>query len=372
MAELERRQFRGHRRFELLRRGFARRRQFARGLAICISRAARRAASAASSASSSPNARAHPSLARKFGAQLRQQVVGGTPYLRAAPRSAKSRSSLRSSSRGSASSCDSSASSSRRASSASAKACSSAGFGAGGALAGLLVHARETFQRRGQRRFRAACRPPAHRSRQTLFGDAAGIHQQRAFGGELLLFARFGAEVRRFSRHGMAQIVRVGRPWRAGTRNSAASARAVPARHNSRGPDCGQRLRGRRKHRAAGDGWPASNNPRSSAWPWISTQHARPVRAGAPTPTGSSLTKARVRPSAASVRRSMISPSAAMPCFGQQAPAPRVPAADRRWRRRSPVRARPHARRAPARAPAASPAHRAGSTCPRRSRPSAR
>src|SRR5579864_4672061 len=64
-----------------------------------------------------------------------------------------------------------------------------------------------------------------------------------------------------------------------------------------------------------------SNKPRSSAWPCTSTRIAPTSRRKA-TPTGSSLTKARVRPSAASVRRRTISLSTAMDCSARSAWAP--------------------------------------------------
>src|SRR5690348_15125443 len=64
-----------------------------------------------------------------------------------------------------------------------------------------------------------------------------------------------------------------------------------------------------------------SNRPRSSAWPCTSTS-IEPTSRRKVTPTGSSLTKARVLPSAASVRRRTISLSTGIDCSASSACTP--------------------------------------------------
>ena len=199
-----------------------------------------------------------------------------------------------------------------------------------------------------------------------------GVHHHGALAGQRFLLARLRREIRQVRRRRRARNRHRLRPRRpCAFRSASALARAASQFGEAAPRPRAPALRARRRRPAARDGW-RRRTGRDRRPGHALPAAAAPRSFSRPTPTASSLTKARVRPSAASVRRSTISPSAGIAWSAQQARTRdgRARARTRRWpslarRRAAPRRGRRRVRRPPV------PRHPAGWICPRRSRRSA-
>ena len=158
----------------------------------------------------------------------------------------------------------------------------------------LALQAPKQARQLRQRRIRAG----QHVLRILDFGrDLFGPHHRGAHVGEIGFLAGLRIELRQFGHRG-AQIVGLARRrldlGAVARKLLFAVAPVPPCRRGRAAP----RRHGRRRRRAGRDAREASTSARSSCWPWISTS-ARPMSRISVTLEGWSLTKTRVRPSAA-------------------------------------------------------------------------
>ena len=153
---------------------------------------------------------------------------------------------------------------------------------------------------------RAALARDEIRGRGDILGEPVGVHQQRARRGESASSPARGASWRSSSR-GVREIFDLGgRVARPRVSSPRASSRAAASAARSRGNIGGERVMAAERVQQARDGWRCRTGRDRRAGHGLRPA-TPPISRASATPTGSSLTKARLRPSADSVRRRMIS-----------------------------------------------------------------